>query len=150
MLAMGLRGTMKRGESSDIAFSLLSAKEGASQYSDGEYIRPAAPGALRGVVEVALGPARARPRRLRQLILANATFPIGQALSCKGRSVSDYAFKIGQMVDYKTQVRYSAAHGPYQVIQRMPVSEDGEFRYRIKSPSETHERIAKESELSRA
>jgi hypothetical protein len=29
--------------------------------------------------------------------------------------VSDYAFKIGQMVDYKTQVRYSAAHGPYQV-----------------------------------
>ena len=50
--------------------------------------------------------------------------------------MSDYAFKIGQMVDYKAQVRYSAAHGPYQVIQRMPASEDGEFRYRIKSPQE--------------
>jgi Phage integrase family len=35
---------------------------------------------------------------------------------------------------------------PYQIIKRMP-TEDGEFKYRIKSPREPHERIAKESDL---
>src|ERR1700722_16406523 len=61
---------------SDIAVSWLSAKEGASQYGDG-CIRTAAP-ALRGVgVEVAVGPARARPRRLRQFVLAKRNFSDG-------------------------------------------------------------------------
>jgi hypothetical protein len=48
--------------------------------------------------------------------------------------VTDYAFKIGQMVEYRPTTRLtSAVPGPYQIIQRMP-TEDGEFKYRIKSP----------------
>ena len=39
----------------------------------------------------------------------------------------------------------SAARGPYQIIHRMP-AEHGEFKYRIKSPNEAHERVANESE----
>ena len=60
----------------------------------------------------------------------------------------DYAFKIGQMVDYRASTRIgSAARGPYQITQRMP-AEDGEYKYRIKSPNEAHERVATETELT--
>ena len=59
--------------------------------------------------------------------------------------MTNYAFKIGQMVEYRPTTRLTGAvPGPYQIIQRMP-TEDGEFKYRIKSPREPHERIAKES-----
>ena len=62
--------------------------------------------------------------------------------------MSDYAFKIGQMVDYRPQERFAnTARGFYKITQRMP-SQDGELRYRIKSPSEVHERVANESDLS--
>jgi hypothetical protein len=58
--------------------------------------------------------------------------------------MTDYAFKIGQMVDYRPTTRLtSAVPGPYEIIQRMP-TEDGEFKYRIKSP---RERVAMESDL---
>lgn len=61
--------------------------------------------------------------------------------------MTDYAFKIGQMVDYRPTPRLtSAVPGPYQIVQRMP-PEDGEFKYRIKSPREPHERVAMESDL---
>ena len=60
----------------------------------------------------------------------------------------DYGFKIGQMVDYRPTTRIaSAARGPYQITQRVP-GEDGEYKYRIKSPNEAHERVANESELT--
>jgi hypothetical protein len=53
-------------------------------------------------------------------------------------------------VDYRPTTRLaSAASGPYQIIQRMP-TEDGEFKYRIKSPREPHERVAMESDLRSA
>lgn len=61
--------------------------------------------------------------------------------------MTDYAFKIGQMVDYMPITRLtSAVPGPYEIIQRMP-TEDGAFKYRIKSPREPHERGAMESDL---
>ena len=61
--------------------------------------------------------------------------------------MTDYAFKTGQMVDYRPTPRLtSAVPGPYQIVQRMP-PEDGEFKYRIKSPREPHERVAMESDL---
>jgi hypothetical protein len=64
--------------------------------------------------------------------------------------MTDYAFKIGQMVDYRPTPRLtSAVPGPYQIVQRMP-PEDGEFKYRIKSPREPHERVAMESDLRSA
>ena len=39
-----------------------------------------------------------------------------------------------------------AAHGPYVVTMQLP-ERAGEFEYRIRSPDEPHERIARESEL---
>ena len=47
--------------------------------------------------------------------------------------MTDYAFKVGQMVHYRTQLYSGVARGLYQVTQLMP-AEDGEFKYRIKSP----------------
>jgi hypothetical protein len=63
--------------------------------------------------------------------------------------MTTHAFKIGQMVDYRPLSRYTSAPGAYQITQRLPIDE-GQFQYRIKSPIETHERVVKESELSRA
>jgi hypothetical protein len=60
----------------------------------------------------------------------------------------DYAFQIGQMVDYRPSKRLSsAAHGPYEILQRLP-HEGGELRCRIKSPHERHERVVDGSELT--
>jgi hypothetical protein len=62
--------------------------------------------------------------------------------------MSEYKFKIGQSVHLTASARSGAPAGPYQITQRMP-ERDGELQYRIKSPSEGHERVAKESELKR-
>jgi hypothetical protein len=43
----------------------------------------------------------------------------------------------------------NAAFGVYEIRATLP-TEDGEFRYRIKSQIELHERVVKESELSKA
>jgi hypothetical protein len=60
-------------------------------------------------------------------------------------------FKIGQMVRLNRSFRDgNAARGAYQVVRSLPASDDGEFRYRLKSASENHERVARESELERA
>jgi hypothetical protein len=60
----------------------------------------------------------------------------------------EYAFKIGRMVDYRPPTRIAtAARGPYQITQRMP-AEDSEYKHRIKSSNEAHERVANESELT--
>jgi hypothetical protein len=42
----------------------------------------------------------------------------------------------------------SAAGGGYVVIRQLP-ERDGEFEYRIRSMSEPHERVARESQLAR-
>ena len=55
-------------------------------------------------------------------------------------------FTFGQLVNYFSRER---ASGTYQVTQLLP-SEGDVFQYRIKSPSEPHERAAKESELRSA
>ena len=47
--------------------------------------------------------------------------------------MTDYAFKIGQMVDYRPTTRLtSAVPGPYEIIQRMP-TEDGELNIASKA-----------------
>jgi len=43
----------------------------------------------------------------------------------------------------------NAAFGVYEIRATLP-TEDGEFRYRIKSQIELHGRVVKESELSKA
>jgi hypothetical protein len=59
-----------------------------------------------------------------------------------------YKFKIGQSVHLTGSPLLGAPAGPYQVTQRLP-ERDGELQYRIKSPTEGHKRVAKESELRR-
>jgi len=43
----------------------------------------------------------------------------------------------------------TAAAGLYEVVQQLP-PRGGDYQYRIKSPSEDHERVVKESELEQA
>jgi len=43
----------------------------------------------------------------------------------------------------------NAAFGVYEIRATLP-AEEGQFRYRIKSQIELHERVVKESELSKA
>jgi hypothetical protein len=57
-----------------------------------------------------------------------------------------HKFKIGQAVGYRASRGISAPGGTYVVTARLP-ERDGEFEYRIRSPDEAHERIARESEL---
>jgi hypothetical protein len=45
-------------------------------------------------------------------------------------------------------LRHGAARGAYTIIKTLPERE-GEFGYRIKSVAESHERVARESELRR-
>jgi len=64
-------------------------------------------------------------------------------------TVSDYKFKIGQSVHY-TSGPYGrgTANGVYKITQLLPVEGD-DRQYRIKSASEPHERVVKESQLAR-
>ena len=61
--------------------------------------------------------------------------------------MADHKFRLGQRVTLAESVlRGNAARGAYMIIKRLP-ERDGEFDYRIKSVSESHERVARESEL---
>ena len=57
--------------------------------------------------------------------------------------MSGHKFKIGQLVNYLGR---DCAYGVYQVTQLLP-PEGNVFQYRIKNINESHERVAKESEL---
>lgn len=64
--------------------------------------------------------------------------------------MSDYKFKLGQTVRY-TSGPYGRSNGSgiYQVTRLLPIEGD-DRQYRIKSTSEPHERVVKESQLDRA
>ena len=60
-----------------------------------------------------------------------------------------HKFKIGQHVDFapgRTSMVASAQR--YEIIRQLPL-EGGQYHYRIKCKTETFERVAKESELTR-
>jgi hypothetical protein len=65
-------------------------------------------------------------------------------------ALSEHKFKIGQTVHY-TSGPYGrgGASGVYKVTQLLPPEGD-DSQYRIKSASEPHERVVKESQLNRA
>ena len=66
--------------------------------------------------------------------------------------MAEHKFKIGQIVHFhpkKLTFQVDAPSGPYQITRRLPAT-DGEFQYVIRSAYEDHERVAKESELTRA
>jgi hypothetical protein len=59
-------------------------------------------------------------------------------------------FDVGQPVYLRPNLSTrNAAFGVYEIRATLP-AEDGQFRYRIKSQLELHERVVKESELSTA
>jgi hypothetical protein len=58
-----------------------------------------------------------------------------------------HKYKVGQQVDFmpgRTAMHSSSSH--YKILQLLP-AENGVFQYRIKSASETFERMATESQL---
>ena len=62
--------------------------------------------------------------------------------------VSHHKFKVGQSVNYASGPFGAGASNVYKVTQLLPAEGD-DFQYRIKSVAEPHERVAKESQLSR-
>src|SRR3984893_10222378 len=59
-----------------------------------------------------------------------------------------HKFKVGELVAFNPAVSRFAPGGVYEVIKHLPG--DGEYEYRIKSANELHERVARESELTKA
>jgi hypothetical protein len=59
---------------------------------------------------------------------------------------SMHKFKIGQAVDLITSTARSAASGRYEIISLRP-ADGGDPQYRVKSKSESHERVVSESDL---
>jgi hypothetical protein len=61
-----------------------------------------------------------------------------------------HKFHVGEIVRLKPAVTRNVPGGLYEVIRQLPRDSDGEFRYRIKSANESHERVAREGELTKA
>jgi hypothetical protein len=65
------------------------------------------------------------------------------------RLMPSHKFKIGETVMLSRAVSRNVPGGVYRVTKLLPHN-GSEFEYRIKSASEEHERVATESELTRA
>jgi hypothetical protein len=61
-----------------------------------------------------------------------------------------HKFHIGDIVELERSFLRWASGGVYEVTKRLPKSDAGEYGYRIKSSNEPHERVVRESELSKA
>jgi hypothetical protein len=59
------------------------------------------------------------------------------------------AFHIGEIVELLPSMLRHAAGGVYEVTKRLPANA-GEYEYKVKSINEPHERVVRESELSKA
>ena len=68
--------------------------------------------------------------------------------------VTEHKFKIGQLVYFHPKAalrpQLDVVPGPYQITKRLPAAEDGEFQYEIRNTLEEYNRVARESELTRA
>jgi hypothetical protein len=64
-------------------------------------------------------------------------------------SVQDHKFKVGQSVSFTSgPFGRGSTNGLYKVTQLLPPEGD-DYQYRIRSASEPHERVVKESQLNR-
>ena len=61
----------------------------------------------------------------------------------------NHKYHIGQIVQLSPSILRIASGGVYEVTKQLPESA-GEYEYRIKGINEPHERVARESELSKA
>jgi hypothetical protein len=63
--------------------------------------------------------------------------------------LQDHKFKVGQSVSFTSgPFGRGGTSGIYKVVQLLPPEGD-DYQYRIKSASEPHERVVKESQLNR-
>jgi hypothetical protein len=60
-----------------------------------------------------------------------------------------HKFKIGEVVALRSSIHGNVPDGIYEVTRQLPRDDDREFRYRIKSATEPHERVAREGELTK-
>jgi hypothetical protein len=67
-------------------------------------------------------------------------------LDVESSMLSHRKFRIGQLVQLIPAISRNVPRGSYEVTKKLPESR-GEFEYRIKSMSEPHERVVRESEL---
>jgi hypothetical protein len=61
-----------------------------------------------------------------------------------------HKFAVGTAVYYESGFLSDAARGVYKITKQLPVERDDRIAYRIKSPAETFERTADESQLRRS
>jgi hypothetical protein len=76
------------------------------------------------------------------MIGADSTSDTAEGIS----AMTYHKFKVGQTVDLIPSTFRSAARGAYEIVSLRP-AEDGSTRYRIKSKSESHERVVSENDL---
>jgi hypothetical protein len=62
--------------------------------------------------------------------------------------MASHKFKVGEIVTVRPVLNRNVPGGVYEVTKQLP-DNGGEFEYRIKSVNEPHERVARESELTR-
>jgi len=59
-----------------------------------------------------------------------------------------HRFKVGDVVTIRPAPNVNVPGGVYEIVQQLPAT-DREPEYRIKSASEPHQRVARESELTK-
>lgn len=59
-----------------------------------------------------------------------------------------HRFSKGQRVRLRAGNNAPPARGSFRIVQALPIEREGEVRYRIKSETETFERVADEASLS--
>ena len=67
----------------------------------------------------------------------------------KGMKPMTYKFRVGETVILKPRRDLNVPGGVYEIVTRLPGT-SGEPEYRIKSADEPHQRLARESDLSKA
>jgi hypothetical protein len=65
-----------------------------------------------------------------------------------GCPMPSHKFQVGETVYVRRAISRNVPSGAYVVTKQLPYN--GRFEYRIKSASETHERVVRESELAKA
>jgi hypothetical protein len=86
------------------------------------------------------------PRSIAEVRLAKA---VRGVLQMTEGSVDEHKFKVGQSVSYASgPFGRGGSNRVYTITQLLPLEGD-DYQYRIKSANEPHERVVKESQLSR-
>jgi hypothetical protein len=74
---------------------------------------------------------------------------VAQSFSSESGCPMPHKFKVGELVSIRPALNLNVPGGIYEVTKQLPGA-GGECEYRIKSVNEPHERVARESELSKA